>query len=72
VEEEHDDTDWGDLEPTPWASLVDSAYTTSTDGPDIMSSMTWGPVEPEPAELRGGQAVVEGVATSAIEAPQHI
>ena len=35
VEEEHDDTNWGDPKPTPMATLVELASTKSNDGPDI-------------------------------------
>ena len=35
VEEEHDDADWSDLEPTPPATLVKPASTTSTDRPSL-------------------------------------
>jgi hypothetical protein len=42
VEEDHDDTDWDDLESTPPATLVEPASTTSIDRLDITSSMIWG------------------------------
>jgi hypothetical protein len=59
--EEHDDGDWGDLEPSPPAAPVKPASTTLADGPNITSSMTRGPHEPEPAEPGGDQATVEGI-----------
>ena len=72
VEEEHDDDDWGDTEPTLLAVSVKCASNTSVNGPDPASSTTWCLVKPEPAEPRGGQATIEGDATSSREAPQHI
>jgi hypothetical protein len=72
VEEEHDDTDWVALEPTPPAAHVEPSSTTTADGPDPTPSTTWGPLEPAPAETGGVEAVVEGEATSSREAPQHI
>jgi hypothetical protein len=60
VEEEHDDADWGDLEPTPPAAPVEPASSTSADGPDPTSSTTWGPLELAPAETGGVEAAVEG------------
>jgi hypothetical protein len=45
VEEEHDDADWVALEPTPPATLVEPASTTTADGPDPTPSTTWGPLE---------------------------
>jgi hypothetical protein len=72
VVEEHDTADWGDLEPTPPTALVEPTSTTSADGPDITSSMTWGLIKPEPAEPRGDQAAIDGEDTSSREAPQHI
>jgi hypothetical protein len=69
VEEEQDNTDWGDPEPSPPAAPVEPASTTSVDGPNITSSMTWGPVEPEPTEPRRGEATIEGEDTSSREAP---
>jgi hypothetical protein len=59
VEEEQDDTNWGDHELPSLATPVEPTSTTSADGPDITSSMTWGPLESEPTEPRGDQAVVE-------------
>jgi hypothetical protein len=72
VEEEHDATDWGNLEPTPPTTLVEPASTTSSYGLGITSSTTRGLVEPEPVEPRAGQAAIEADATSSREAPQHI
>jgi hypothetical protein len=48
VDEEHNDTDWGDPKPTPSAAPVEPASTTLADGLDIIYSTTWGPVESEP------------------------
>jgi hypothetical protein len=72
VEEEHDTTDWGNLEPTPPTTTTEPTSTTSTYGPGITSSTTWGIVELEPVEPRGGQAAIEAEANSLREAPQHI
>jgi hypothetical protein len=72
VEEEHDDTDWGDRKLTPPAVRVESASNTSADGPDPTSSTTWGPLKPVPTETGGVEAAVEGEATSSREAPHHI
>jgi hypothetical protein len=66
VEEEHDDTDWGDRKLTPPAIRVEPASNTSADGPDPTSSTTWGPLELVPTETGGVEAAVEG------EAPHHI
>ena len=60
VEEEQDDANWGDPEPTPPAAPVELASTTSTDGLDPTSSITWGLLETMPFALRGGQATIEG------------
>jgi hypothetical protein len=57
--------------PSPLAAPVELASTTSADGPDI-TSMSLSPVEPEPAEIGGGQADVEGETTSSREAPRDI
>jgi hypothetical protein len=72
VEEEHNDVDWVALKPTPLATLVEPASTTTVDGPDPTPSTTWGLLEPAAAETRGVEAAVEGEATSSREAPQHI
>jgi hypothetical protein len=69
VEKEHDDTDWGDLEPTPPAAPVDPTSITSADGPDPISSNTWAPLEPTPTETGEVEAAVEGEATSSRMAP---
>jgi hypothetical protein len=50
VEEEHNDTNWGDPETSPLVALVKTASTTSADGSDITSSMTLGLVVPEPRD----------------------
>ena len=62
----------GNPEPSPLTALIEHASTTSTDGPDIISSMTLGPVELEPAGPEGSQADVEGEATSSREASCYI
>jgi hypothetical protein len=72
VKEEHDDSDWGDPEPTPLTVLVKPASTTSTYGPDPTSSTTWGPLEPASAKARGVKATVDGDATSSWMAPWHV
>jgi hypothetical protein len=72
VEEEHDDTNWVALKPTPQVAPVEPASTTTVDGPDPTPSTTWGPLEPAHAETGGVEAAVEGEATSSREAPQHI
>jgi hypothetical protein len=72
VEEEHNDADWVALEPTPPATPVELASTTTADGPDRTPSTTWGLLEPAPTETGGVEAVFEGEATSSREAPQHI
>ena len=43
VEEEQEDTDWGDLELTPLIAPIDLASTTSAHSPDPSTSTTWGP-----------------------------
>jgi hypothetical protein len=53
VEEEQDDTDWGDHEPSPLATLVEHASITLANKPNITSSMTWGPLELEPTKPGG-------------------
>jgi hypothetical protein len=60
VEDEHDNTDWGDPEPTPPASLGEPPSSTLVDGPNPSPSTTWGPLELTPAETRGVEADVEG------------
>jgi hypothetical protein len=60
MDEEQDTVNWGDPEPSPPAASIKPASTTSADGPGITSSTTWGPLEPEPTEPRGYQAIVEG------------
>jgi hypothetical protein len=60
VEEDHDAADWGDPESTPPAALVEPASTTSADGPDPTSSITWVPLETVSFAPRGGQATIEG------------
>jgi hypothetical protein len=76
VEENEEDTDWGDAEPTSSAVLAESATTTLAHRPDPSSSTTWGPYEPPPhptlAAPEEVPAVVEGEATSLREAPRHI
>jgi hypothetical protein len=42
MEEEQDDTDWGDLELSPLVALVEPTSTTSAYMPYIISSTTWG------------------------------
>jgi hypothetical protein len=72
VEEEHDNTDSGDLDPTPLAALVEPTSTTSADGPDPTTSSTWGSLKPAPAETGGVEVVVDGEATSSRMAPWHV
>jgi hypothetical protein len=76
VEENEEDADWGDIEPTSSATLVESAMTTSAHGPDPSSSTTWGPCEPPPqlapATPEEAPAIVEGKATSSRDALRHI
>ena len=72
MEEEHVDADWVALEPTPPATPVEPASTTTADGPDPTPSTTWGPLEPAPTETGGVEAAIEGEPTSSREAPQHI
>jgi hypothetical protein len=48
VEENEEDTNWGDAEPTSLAALVESTMTTSAHGPDPSSSTTWDPHESPP------------------------
>jgi hypothetical protein len=48
VEENEEDTDWGDVEPTSSTAPVKSATTTLAHGPDPSSSTTWGLHEPPP------------------------
>jgi hypothetical protein len=69
VEEEHDNADWGDVESSPLGGPVKPASTTSTTGPDITFSTTWGPVKPEPTEpgqnsIEGGDHFLEGGSTA--------
>jgi hypothetical protein len=45
MEEEHDDTDWGDPEPSPPAAPVKPASTTSVDGLDITSDEYITPIQ---------------------------
>jgi hypothetical protein len=72
VEEEHDNIDWGDLEPTPPTAPVESASTTLADGPDPTSSTIWGLVELAPAETGGLDATDEGEATSSRMNPRYV
>jgi hypothetical protein len=72
VEEEHDDTDWGDPEPTPPVAPVEPTTTTLADELDPTSSTTWGPLEPDPTEAGGVEATAEGEATSSRTAPWHV
>ena len=72
VVDEHDDIDQGHPKPSPPTAPVEPTSTTSTDGPNITSSTTWGLVEPEPTKPEGGQAAIEGEATSSREAPRHV
>jgi hypothetical protein len=72
MEKKHDAVDWDDLEPTPPAAPIKSASTTSADGLDPSSSITWGPLEPVLAETRGVEAAVEGEATSSRTALRHV
>jgi hypothetical protein len=53
MEEEHIDADWGDLELTPLAAPVEPTSLTSNDEPNMSTSTTWGPLEPEGAEPIG-------------------
>lgn len=71
-EEEHNDVDCSDPEPSPLDAPVEPASTTSVDGPDITSSTTLGPFEPEPAESGGNQATILGEANSLREVPRNI
>jgi hypothetical protein len=72
VEEDHDNTDCCDSESSPLAPLVEHASTTLDDGPNISTSTTWGPLEPEGAAPRGVQAAIEGEATYSREASRHV
>jgi hypothetical protein len=72
VEEEHDTTDWGDLEPPPLAAPVEPTSSTSNDGPDPTTSTTWCPLEPVPVETGGVEAAVEVEATSLSTPSWHI
>jgi len=67
VEDDAEDADLGDLEPTPLAAPLASSTTTSADGPDPSSSITWGPFEqppqPTPAVPEEAPATLEGEAT---------
>jgi hypothetical protein len=76
VEENEEDTDWGDAELTSSAVPVESTTTTSAHVPDPSSSTTWGPHEPPPqptsAAPKEASTAIEGEATSLREAPRHI
>ena len=76
VEEEQEDTNWGDPKPTPLAAPLEPVTSTSAHGPDPSSSTTWGLFEqlPQPAQTAPEEvpAAVEGEATSSREAPRHI
>jgi hypothetical protein len=76
VEEEQEHADWGDPEPTPPATPLEPATSTSTHGPDPSTFTTWGPFEqphqPTSAAPEEAQAAVEGKVTSSREAPRHI
>jgi hypothetical protein len=72
LEEEHNDVDWSDLESTPLVTLVKPVSTTLDDGPNISTSTTWGPLEPEGAKRGGVEATTEGEATSTRGAPRHV
>jgi hypothetical protein len=76
VEENEEDTDWGDAELTSSTAPVESAMTTSAHGLDRSSSTTWGPHEPPPqptlAAPEVALAAIEGAMTSSREAPHHI
>jgi hypothetical protein len=72
LEEEHDNADWSDPEPTPLAAPFKPVSTNLDDGPNISTSTTWGPLEPEGAEPGGVEATAEGEATSTRGAPQHV
>lgn len=71
VEEEHDNADWGDPKQTPDAP-VELTSMTSDDGPNMNSSMTWGPLKPESTKPRGIEVAVEGEATFVRDSPCHI
>ena len=68
VEEEQDDTDWGNPEPSSLVVPVEPASTTSANRLDITSSTTWGPLELQPARHGGDQADVNLFE----DAPRHI
>jgi hypothetical protein len=72
VEEEHAAADWGDPEPTPLVVPVESAFATSTDGPDTTTSTTLGPLEVVHDETRSVEVAVEGDATSLRTTPRHV
>jgi hypothetical protein len=76
VEEEQEDSDWGDPKSTPLAAPIELAMTTSVHNPDPSTSTTWGAFEELPhhasATLEEALAAVEGEATSIREAPWHI
>lgn len=42
VDEEQEDTDWGDLEPNPPVAPINLASTTSAHSPNPSTSTTWG------------------------------
>lgn len=54
----------GGPEPSPLDAPVEPASTTLTNEPNITSSTTWGPLEPELVEPGCDQVAVEGEATS--------
>ena len=68
MEEEREDLDWGDPKPTPSATPLEPATSTSAHGLDPSSSTTWGLFEqlPQPvlAAPKEALAAVEGEATS--------
>jgi hypothetical protein len=71
VEEEQDNTDWGDPEPSTPVVLLELTSTTSADNPNINSSTIEGPLKLEPDKPGGDQATVEGEATSSRDTTTH-
>ena len=73
VEEEQEDTNWGDLELTPPIAPIDLASTTSAHNPNPSTSTTWGPfkqlLQPMLVAPKEAPAAIEGEMTLAREPP---